>query len=215
MSVLERALHWSAVNFLPLLTDAYFKTITLKEHNSSLRVKLLKKHRRLIYAFWHNRFLPLIIHNANRGIAVLVSRSKDGELIARILKKYGFNTPRGSTSKGAISAAKTLVKLLNLGVSVAVIPDGPRGPIYSVQDGIFFLSKVSKIPILPATVIYSSFWELNSWDRFIIPKPFSEIIIGYAEPLYPEELKKTKNPAEVFRKRLFELENRLKALYGF
>jgi len=215
LSIWERALHWSAANFLPPLSNLYFRTIEVKEHNPSLRKKLLHKHRRLIYAFWHNRFLPLIMHNMGLGIAVLVSKSKDGELIAKILKKYGFGTPRGSTSRDAISATKNLVKLLNLGISIAVIPDGPRGPVYSVQDGIFFLSKISGVPILPVTVVYSAFWQLNSWDRFMIPKPFSRIIIAYAEPLYPQQMECLDDPANTFKKRLFELENRIKALYGF
>ena len=208
-----------AVNLICFLAPFYHKTLKVKEIDRDIRESLLDEYGRLIYAFWHNRFFPLILENRDSGIVVLVSLSKDGDLIDAILRKFGFETVRGSTSRGAISALKALVRKINQGKSVAIMPDGPKGPVYEVKEGVISLSKLTGIPILPVTVVYSSFWELSSWDRFRIPKPFSRVLIKYGDPLFISRSMDNRKAALLLKDKLFSLEeealNKLKGEYRF
>jgi hypothetical protein len=110
-------------------------------------------------------------------VTVLVSRHRDGEAIARVISKMGFDTVRGSTTRGGALALIELVGLSLSGNEVAITPDGPRGPRHQAKEGILYLAQKSGLPIQPIAVGFSDFWELRSWDRFRIPKPFA---CGYA-----------------------------------
>ncbi|NPA15774.1 MAG: lysophospholipid acyltransferase family protein, partial [Deferribacteres bacterium] len=179
---MEALKNWLAVNLLPPLASLYYRSLSVTEVNRSVRDGISERYGKAIYAFWHNRFFPLIMENRGSGVVVLVSQSRDGDLIDAVLRRFGFNTVRGSSSKGAVSALKALVKEIERGRSVAIMPDGPRGPRYEVKEGVVALSRLTGVPIVPVSVVYSSYWELNSWDRFMIPRPFSKVVIGYGEP---------------------------------
>lgn len=138
-----------------------------------------------IFAFWHNRFLlmPFIYERvrAGKNICVMASRSKDGQYISDVLGGFGFAVVRGSTSKGGDAAVKGMVDLLKGGMDAAVTPDGPRGPRYRVQPGIILVSQLSGVPIYPVT--FDARWarRLKSWDRFIVPIPFSRGAVVFGE----------------------------------
>jgi hypothetical protein len=139
----------------------------------------------VLYATWHNRMMLFGFSHRNQGINVLISQSKDGELIAKPLRRLGFTISRGSTTRGGI---KALFKMARLGVQnkvdLALTPDGPKGPRYKAQVGIILLAKRTGFPIIPAVNIPQKKWQLNSWDGFIIPKPFSKVAIIFGEPIY-------------------------------
>ncbi len=206
---MEALRNWLVINLLPPLASIYHGTLSVTEVNRSVREKVIEGYGKAIYAFWHNRFFPLIFENRDSGIVILVSQSKDGDLIDAVLKKLGFNTVRGSSSKGAISALKALVREVLQGRSVALMPDGPKGPRYEVKEGVLALSKLTGVPIIPVSVVYSSYWELNSWDRFMIPKPFSKVIIGYGEPFLVDSDMDIAKAAFVLKDKLFKLEKDL------
>ena len=130
-----------------------------------------------IWAFWHNRILlmPYLYERycPRRRMLMLVSRSRDGEFITRIMNRFGIDGARGSSSRGGSDALRELLRELERPQArdIGITPDGPRGPKAKVQDGVLALAANSGIPIYPVTAHYSRFWELPSWDRFQIPRP--------------------------------------------
>ncbi len=139
-----------------------------------------------IFCFWHSQIFPLIFSHKNKGIAVLVSRHKDGELIANILKSFKFNLARGSFKRKGEIGFLSLRRFLRKGLCVAITPDGPRGPRWLFKDGAIILSKETKKPLILVGTGYSRFIEFKSWDRFRLPLPFSKVTIYISKPYYPE-----------------------------
>ncbi|MBA2241306.1 MAG: lysophospholipid acyltransferase family protein [Chthoniobacterales bacterium] len=132
-----------------------------------------------IGATWHNRLL-FWAYAARRYLSqyhgsALISASRDGELIADLVQRFGFDVVRGSSSRKGASAIMQLAAVLDGGRIVGVVPDGPRGPAYEIAPGIVFLAQKSGAPILPMNLEFSSCWRLRSWDRFILPRPFSTV----------------------------------------
>ncbi|TVP55291.1 MAG: DUF374 domain-containing protein [Gemmatimonadales bacterium] len=136
-----------------------------------------------IFAFWHAQLLPLAHHHRNEGIVVLVSQHKDGEYIARVIERRGFETVRGSSTRGGVQGLKGLIRAARSGHDLGITPDGPRGPACEVKRGALIAAQLSGLPILPMAAGASRAWRLNSWDRFMIPSPFSRIRIHYGPPL--------------------------------
>ena len=165
-----------------------------------------------IGALWHNRLLiyPSVLRRffPNRPGAALISASRDGDLLADAIKRFGFDVVRGSSSRMGASAIMQLSEVLASHRDVVITPDGPRGPVYEIGPGIIFLAQKTGIAVLPMNVEYSSCWRVKSWDRFIIPKPFSKIrtIIGE-----PHRVSSTTNDAEFEAERL-RLQNAMMSL---
>lgn len=136
-----------------------------------------------IYAFWHRYQIPVAIVNASKKAGVLISSSKDGELIAGPLSVIGYKPIRGSSTRGGTSALRKMIKCLEK-APVGITPDGPKGPIFKVKMGTIQLARLSKKPIIPMAVDVKGEWLFNSWDKFIFPKPFAKIYITYGEPFY-------------------------------
>lgn len=133
----------------------------------------------VLFALWHGQMLPLIWHHRNEGVTVLVSEHKDGELIARLLNWMGYALIRGSTSRGAGRALLHIVRTLREGHDVAITPDGPRGPRHKFAPGAAVAANRANVPILPIAAHVDRFWQLKTWDGFIIPKPFAKITVAY------------------------------------
>jgi lysophospholipid acyltransferase (LPLAT)-like uncharacterized protein len=133
----------------------------------------------VLFTLWHGEMLPLLWHHRNQGVAVLVSEHKDGETIAQILEWMGYALIRGSTSRGAGRALIGLVKTLKSGHDAAITPDGPRGPRHKFAPGAVVAANRSEAPILPTVAHVDRYWQLSSWDGFIIPKPFAKITVAY------------------------------------
>jgi lysophospholipid acyltransferase (LPLAT)-like uncharacterized protein len=136
-----------------------------------------------IYTFWHCMLLIPTYVGMNSKIQVLISQHTDGEYIAQVLSRLGFGVIRGSTTRGGARALKALVDKAREGCPIAITPDGPRGPCFVVQSGTIYLGKKTQVPIIPVAVGFSSYWELHSWDRFRIPKPFSLALMFYGDPI--------------------------------
>jgi lysophospholipid acyltransferase (LPLAT)-like uncharacterized protein len=137
--------------------------------------------RPVVLVLWHGDMLPLLFHHRNRGIAVLVSEHGDGEIIARILADFGFRLVRGSSSRGAARALIAVDRELKAGVDVGITPDGPRGPRHSVAPGALLAAHRAGVRLLPLAATASACWQLGSWDRFMIPKPFARVTVAYGD----------------------------------
>ncbi len=134
-----------------------------------------------IGALWHNRLLifPFVLRRffSNRDGAALISASRDGDLLADAIQRFGYGVVRGSSSRLGASAVRQLTEVLAAGRDVVITPDGPRGPAYELGPGIIFLAQKSGAAVLPMNLEYSHCWRLGSWDRFIVPRPFAKVRI--------------------------------------
>lgn len=137
-----------------------------------------------IYTFWHNRIFAGTYFFRNRGIVVMSSRSFDGEYIARFIKRLGYGTVRGSSTRGAISSLIEMIRLMKRGVPTAFSIDGPKGPKYVAKLGACLLAKKTGNPMMPFVVECEKYWEVGSWDKLQIPKPFSRVNVIIATPIY-------------------------------
>ncbi len=166
------------------------------------KIKSIAAAKKGILTVWHSRILLIsYIFKGYDGVA-LVSQSKDGEIIAQILKQQGYETIRGSTSRGGIRALAVLIRVMQTQNKPAVIvPDGPRGPRFVVQPGVITLAKKTGYPIVPVTYSAKKMKVFSSWDRFILPYPFTRCRVIYGEPLaIPADIDKKKE--EIWRQRL-------------
>jgi lysophospholipid acyltransferase (LPLAT)-like uncharacterized protein len=135
-----------------------------------------------LFACWHGQMLPLLWAHRNQGISILVSEHRDGEIITRVAGTIGFGAVRGSSSRGAGRALLGLVAELERGGAVAVTPDGPRGPAEEFAPGALVAAQRARVPVITVGAGVSSAWRLDSWDRFVIPKPFARVSVAYGGP---------------------------------
>ncbi len=164
------------------LGATYRWTIEGYEHYESI----VGSGKQPIFAFWHGRILPATLFWKNRGIVVITSRNFDGEWIAGIIRRFGYGTARGSSSRGGARALVQLRRDLAAGRPAAFTVDGPRGPARVVQPGAVFLAGATGYPILPFHLEASRFWTMRSWDRGQLPKPFSLVAIAIGAPVAVE-----------------------------
>lgn len=137
----------------------------------------------VIYAVWHGRVLLLPYLYGHRGCHVLASRSHDGELVARWIRRFGLEPVRGSSTRGGGLALRLLTRALRHGHEVVVVPDGPTGPREVLKPGVITLARLSGAPIVPLAVGASREWRLDSWDEFRVPKPFARCVMRFGEPI--------------------------------
>lgn len=135
----------------------------------------------VLYVFWHGQILPCFLAHTQRA-GVLISEHRDGEIITRVIERFGLFGIRGSTSRGGARALLECVRTLREGVDVAVTPDGPRGPRHSFAPGALLIAYRAQVSVVPIVAHVDRAWRLGSWDRFEIPKPFARITIVYGEP---------------------------------
>jgi hypothetical protein len=136
-----------------------------------------------ILAFWHGRLLMMPYCYRGNRMVIMISRHRDGEFIARTMQRFGHGVVRGSSTQGAMAALKALVRHLRQGGDAGVTPDGPRGPRAVVQPGTLQAAKLAGVPIVPVSFGASRAWSMASWDRFLVPMPFSRGTFFYGEPL--------------------------------
>jgi len=163
--------------------------------------------RQPIFAFWHGRILPATLFWRDRGIVVITSQNFDGEWIAGIIRRFGYGTARGSTSRGGARALVQLRRDLAAGKPAAFTIDGPRGPARVAQPGAVFLAGATGQPLLPFHIESSRSWTAGRWDQTQVPKPFARVAVAIGEPMIVPDT----NEDTVERVRV-ELEARLAAL---
>lgn len=140
-----------------------------------------------IFCLWHDRIFGGTYFLRGRGIVVITSQSLDGEYIARFLKRFGYGTIRGSSTRGGVRALVEMIREMRRGTPMAFTVDGPRGPRHEAKPGAVVLAKKTGNPMVPFSVECSRFWTVGSWDRLQIPKPFTKARFIVGDPIFVDE----------------------------
>lgn len=184
--------------------------------DGAARLAELRKSRApVVFSFWHNRamFCAYLLYQKllRHGfpITILVSLSRDGELGARLARSWKAGVVRGSASRGGTAGLRRLYRVVSREKSSAItIPDGPRGPLYTAKPGAVVLAQMCGVPIQPMAFAAEKFWTVRSWDRLIVPRPFTRIWLNLGAPLdVPKDL--PGDALEGQRQRLEDTLNRL------
>lgn len=187
---IEKRLKLTAAPFLASFTIRFLSlTLKITEHNPENVRQFWREGRSVIVAFWHGRLLMVpafFKRNKEKGVCGLMSQHSDGEIISKAVRLLGYDTIRGSTSRGGFSALRRMISVLNSGSDLVLAPDGPKGPRYKVQRGVIELARLSGAPILPMAFSSSKRKIFNSWDAFLLPFPFSRGVFVWGEPVYVE-----------------------------
>lgn len=146
------------------------------------------KNEQVIYAFWHGRMLMLPPYYAalkRRPLYMLISQHGDGRLIAFAIKLLGIRSVAGSSSRRGVAAMLEMIRRLEDGGSIGITPDGPKGPYQVCKKGVIALAAEARVPIRPITYSVQERWVIPSWDRMIVPRPFSRgvIVVGNLVPV--------------------------------
>jgi len=159
---------------------------------------LWEREERVILPFWHDQLLLLVFGYPGKHAKLLISASKDGELLARTMKYFDHDTVRGSSSRGGRAAFREMLELCKEGADIVLTPDGPKGPRHELKDGVLQLARMSGRPIVPLAFACSRGHRFKSWDRFLLPYPFSRGVYSFGKPLYFDKQEGT----DLFRERL-------------
>ncbi|MFZ0389987.1 MAG: lysophospholipid acyltransferase family protein [Calditrichia bacterium] len=205
----QKLLLWIvSVAAFPLLM-LYRLTLRIHVQNREKVKKLRNRNEKIIFLFWHeNMIIPLFVHRG-QNIHIMVSRHFDGEIIARILHKFGLQTVRGSSTRGGREAFQEMRRLIKTKQGdVCFTPDGPTGPRRVLKPGVLRLGAATGAPLVPMGVAVSRGRRLNSWDRLLLVKPFARCILCYGEPFYVSDIDDPQK-LESELKRVAEITSRL------
>jgi lysophospholipid acyltransferase (LPLAT)-like uncharacterized protein len=159
---------------------------------------------RYVYCFWHEGLLLPGFQCRNRNIRVLISRHADGELIAEVCRHLGIGVVRGSSTRGGVEALLGMQRAAETS-HLAVTPDGPRGPRRHVQPGVVYLAAATGLPVVPIGIGFAHCWRAKSWDRFAVPRPFSNAYGVTGHPIIvPPHAEQSRPLLEAFRLRVEE-----------
>ncbi len=164
--------------------SALFRTLRVRLVDEEDLFSRWARGEKVIVAFWHNRMLMMPLAARGQRVCILVSLHRDGEIATRALSRRGIHVVRGSVTRGAVAGFKRLLAEYRNGYSLAVVPDGPRGPRYAAKPGVIHLARATGAPVFPVTFAASRAAHLRSWDRLIIPLPFARVAIVFGQPLY-------------------------------
>ncbi len=182
----DRVLAWAASWLGWAVIQFVAKTSRIHFHYPPGVKEFIRSDKPFIYAFWHRyQLLNAYVHRGE-PVYVLVSQSKDGELIARALNRFGMNTVRGSSSRRAAGALLELIRRGKEGKRIVFTPDGPRGPLGSVHQGVIAAARETGHPVLTLAWAGTRVKELSSWDRFLVPLPFARYHVAYGPMFHVE-----------------------------
>jgi lysophospholipid acyltransferase (LPLAT)-like uncharacterized protein len=165
-----------------LAIQAMHATLRIRYVGEGKVETLRARHERLIYVLWHGRFYMILRYLTGRNVCAMASTSRDGRLIANIVRRMGYAIAAGSSSKSAERALVTSLRMLQAGFDLVITVDGPKGPAGVVKPGALFLARKTKAWIVPFTFAASPGIALRSWDRYRLPMPFSRILMVFGEP---------------------------------
>ncbi|HVR39144.1 MAG TPA: lysophospholipid acyltransferase family protein [Thermoanaerobaculia bacterium] len=168
---------------LPYLAYGFIKLLHATLRVRHVRASNLKNTPQHILAFWHEDVLLSLQSLWRKPTTAMISRSKDGEIVSRVLHLYGAETARGSSTRGGEIAVREVLRDVRAGKNIAVTPDGPKGPRRIVKEGVVFIAQLTALPIVPFYFTAKRKKRLRSWDQQIFPIPFSKAIYIYGEPI--------------------------------
>jgi hypothetical protein len=164
------------------LLGSLFTTIRSTRVGEEHYLRFRQRDEPVIFVLWHGQLLPLIHLHRGEGIVVLVSEHADGEYVTRVLLRHGFDTVRGSSTRGGIKGLKGLIRAARAGHDLALTPDGPQGPARVLKPGALVAAQLTGAPIIPVAAGASAAWHFESWDRFMVPRPLSRLRVEYGAP---------------------------------
>jgi hypothetical protein len=166
------------------------RTVRWRTETDPAAAELLASDRPVILAFWHGRLLMIPVAYLRAGrkrVHVLISEHGDGELIARTIAHFGFDSVRGSSRRGALKGMRELIRKVRDRGDFAFTPDGPRGPAFEVQPGVIDLARRTGYPILPVTFSSRGGKRFASWDGFLLPRPLTRGVFCWGAPHWVAE----------------------------
>jgi lysophospholipid acyltransferase (LPLAT)-like uncharacterized protein len=189
LSLRKKIEFYLATRFGWILIVLVCKTCRYQVEGIGILHDLKKKKQPFLFACWHGRIFYSAYFFRFWRIVALVSQHLDGEMIAQTLVRLGFDTVRGSSTHGGKEAFYKMIDRLKNGSIGVVIPDGPNGPRHQIKNGIIYMAYLAGVPIVPFTFSAKPAIVLNSWDRFMVPKPFSKVAVNVSEPIWiPKEI---------------------------
>ena len=195
-----------------------FYTSNWEVIRSEIPKSFWEKQRPFILCFWHGRLLMMPYSwDFSRTIHLLTSRHRDGQLIAKTVSHFGFDSISGSSSKGGFIALRAMLKCLSLGKSIGLTPDGPRGPRMRVSNGVIDLARVSGAPIIPVTFSVNNGKLLKTWDKFLIAFPFCKGVFVWAPPIsvaHNASLEMREKARKTLEESLMKVTNEADTLFG-
>jgi len=184
MSLLER-IRWFSIGFFgKFILWVWIKTCRLTVLGEENYQKLRERKKPVVILVWHGRIFLVPYFFRSRGVAPLVSPSKDGEIVAQIMARWGYRIIRGSSSHAIIKAWNRMKSELHEGGEVIIVPDGPKGPVRRMKIGGLKLAQETGAYLVPFTFSGSKQKRLNSWDRFLMVPPFSKVVVVFGEPVF-------------------------------
>lgn len=183
-----------AVAVIHLLT----RTMRLEYLGMEFPQKIWAQGERLIFMFWHDQLLLMVKAYQGPGARILISSSKDGELIARTMERFGHGAIRGSSHRGGRAAFRDMLEVAKQPYDFGITPDGPRGPRHQLKDGVVQLARLTGRPVIPLAFVCNRGYRFKSWDRFLLPFPFSRAVFSCG----PEIRYRLDESPDEFRERL-------------
>ncbi len=208
----KRLRHNLTVHLIPLVGYGVVRflalTMRIEERGSETIAAFDKEKKPFVSAFWHGHLLMMMISPYRKHSKTMISRHRDGEMISRLAGLFGVGSIRGSTTEGGVQALKGAIRAIREGYKVNVTPDGPRGPRHTVQPGVIELARATGVPIIPVVFSCTRKKVFSSWDRFILPYPFSRGVFFYGPPFYVER-RVSREGREARRRELEQLMRRM------
>jgi len=175
------------INVVPFILQLFVRFIYLTNKKVYHTSQNITKNENIIVTMWHGDLLmqPLNYQNfrPKRTVKAIISEHRDGEAIRKTVEFLGIGSLSGSSTRGGAKALIGAIRSIKNGIDIAITPDGPKGPIYSVADGIVVISQKTKAKIVPFSSVPTKYWKMKSWDKFVIPKPFGQIDFYIGEPI--------------------------------
>ncbi len=201
------------IAFLYYLIRLYSLTFRFQVKHEDQWLQLLKEGNKILLCAWHQQFFAAIRHfkkYSHLNPALMISRSRDGELISGVANRSGWHTARGSSSKGGKDAMDEMIRHLNhYGFGLHIL-DGPQGPMGKVKPGVIKMTMESRTVLVPVYTSSDNAWYFNSWDRFMLPRPFSKVTLHFGNPVrferpetHDEFEEQRQNLENIMKSRLF------------
>ncbi|ADD67123.1 protein of unknown function DUF374 [Denitrovibrio acetiphilus DSM 12809] len=170
-----------------LILKLYLSTFRHNLHTDEAVTKLTKEGKRIVFFCWHNQLALSLGQSGIYRFASMISRSKDGDILAPVVESFGHVVVRASSSKGASAGLIEMLEHMNKGYHAAMAVDGPKGPKYQAKPGALYLAKKADCILVPVLCNCKSFFRFNSWDNFILPKPFAKVDLHLLKPIQISE----------------------------
>ena len=204
MSLWKRAGFYAFGWAARVVATLWLSTCRVTEFGRDVETRYLKANpgKGLLYASWHRGLFFVVYWYRNQNTVTIASASEDGELAAQAAKRFGWVTARGSSSRGGRQAFREMEEYINKGYKGGLAADAPRGPRFVSKLGIIYLAKRTGVPIIPVIWSANRYWQLKSWDRTLIPKPFARIVALFDDKSIHVPCDASRQACEEYRRQL-------------